>query len=68
MQMTELSRRRLLTAAAVASAATAMTPLAHSPARAAAPPVGKQNAGWYRYKVGSFDRVPERGVTAAASS
>jgi glyoxylase-like metal-dependent hydrolase (beta-lactamase superfamily II) len=51
--MTELTRRHVLTGAAVA--ATALTPLANAPVRAAAPPVGKQNVGWYRYKVGSFE-------------
>jgi glyoxylase-like metal-dependent hydrolase (beta-lactamase superfamily II) len=53
--MVEFSRRRLMAGAAVASAATVYGPLATSTARAAAPPVGKQNAGWYRYKVGSFE-------------
>lgn len=53
--MTELSRRSLLTGAAVAGAASALTPLANAPALAAAPPVGKQAAGWYRYKVGSHE-------------
>lgn len=53
--MTELSRRLVLTGAAAASAATAFTPLATSPASAAAPLAGKQNPGWYRYKVGSFE-------------
>jgi glyoxylase-like metal-dependent hydrolase (beta-lactamase superfamily II) len=49
--MTELNRRTVLTAAA----ATALTPLAAAPAFSAAPPIGKQNAGFYRYKVGSFE-------------
>ncbi len=35
--MTELNRRTLLTGTATASAATALTPLASSPASAAAP-------------------------------
>jgi glyoxylase-like metal-dependent hydrolase (beta-lactamase superfamily II) len=53
--MTELSRRGVLTGA-VAAAATALTPLdGRSPARAAAPPAGKQAPGWYRYKVGSIE-------------
>ncbi len=47
--MTELTRRHVLAGAAV----TALAPL--SPARAAAPPVGKQAAGIYRYKVGSIE-------------
>jgi glyoxylase-like metal-dependent hydrolase (beta-lactamase superfamily II) len=50
--MTELSRRTVLTGAVAASAATAL-PL--NSAIAAAPPAGKQNAGYYRYKVGSFE-------------
>jgi glyoxylase-like metal-dependent hydrolase (beta-lactamase superfamily II) len=53
--MTELSRRSLLAAAAAASATTALPPLGSTPAKAAAPLAGKQNAGWYRYKVGSFE-------------
>jgi glyoxylase-like metal-dependent hydrolase (beta-lactamase superfamily II) len=53
--MTELNRRVLLTGAAAASAATAFTPLATLPASAAAPLAGKQNPGWYRYKVGDFE-------------
>jgi len=53
--MTQLSRRGVLTAAA-ASAVTALTPIATpSPAVAAAPPVGKQAPGWYRYKVGTIE-------------
>ena len=53
--MTALNRRGLLTGAVAASAVTALTPFAVPSARAAAPPLGKQNAGWYRYKVGSFE-------------
>ena len=53
--MIELSRRKLFAGVAAVSAATALTPFASSPLRAAAPPVGKQNAGFYRYKVGSFE-------------
>ena len=50
--MTALTRRTVLTGAALATA-SAIAPLAS--ARAAAPAVGKQNAGFYRYKVGSFE-------------
>jgi len=51
--MTELTRRTILTGAV---AATAAAPLAASlPAMAAAPPVGKQAPGFYRYKVGDFE-------------
>jgi secreted PhoX family phosphatase len=53
--MMELSRRKLFAGAAAASAATALTPLAGGSVQAAAPAAGKQNAGWYRYKVGSFE-------------
>ena len=52
--MTQLSRRGLLTGTA-ASAATAFTLPSISMSIAAAPPVGKQNSGWYRYKVGDYE-------------
>ena len=52
--MIEINRRTVLTGAVAASAATALTPLAHSPALAAAS-AGKQNAGFYRYKVGDIE-------------
>jgi glyoxylase-like metal-dependent hydrolase (beta-lactamase superfamily II) len=51
--MSEFTRRDMLSAAAGATALTAL-PNA-TPARAAAPSGGKQIAGWYRYKVGSFE-------------
>jgi glyoxylase-like metal-dependent hydrolase (beta-lactamase superfamily II) len=50
----ELNRRTILTGAVAASAATALTPLAPAPA-AAQSAAGKQNAGWYRYKVGTHE-------------
>jgi glyoxylase-like metal-dependent hydrolase (beta-lactamase superfamily II) len=50
--MTELNRRHVLTGAALASAA-ALVPSV--PVQAAAPPVGKQTAGFYRYKVGTHE-------------
>jgi glyoxylase-like metal-dependent hydrolase (beta-lactamase superfamily II) len=53
--MIELSRRHLLAGAAVAGAATALTPLGLSTARAAVPPAGGQAPGFYRYKVGSYE-------------
>ena len=53
--MMQLNRRSVLGGAVAASAATALTPLTHSSTRAAAPPVGKQNAGFYRYKVGTIE-------------
>ena len=51
--MTAFTRRNVLSVAAGAAAATAL-PFNH-PVRAATPPVGKQTAGWYRYKVGSIE-------------
>jgi glyoxylase-like metal-dependent hydrolase (beta-lactamase superfamily II) len=49
--MVELSRRNLL-----AGAAAVLAPaIASAPARAVAPPIGKQVPGVYRYKVGSFE-------------
>ena len=53
--MNQLTRRNILAGTVAATAATALTPLTVLPARAAAPLAGKQNAGWYRYKVGSFE-------------
>jgi glyoxylase-like metal-dependent hydrolase (beta-lactamase superfamily II) len=49
--MIELSRRALLAGAAAALAPTLST----APAFAFTPPVGKQAAGYYRYKVGDFE-------------
>ena len=51
--MSELSRRSLLTGAAAIGTAPALGAI--PAARAAAPVAGKQNAGWYRYKVGDFE-------------
>jgi glyoxylase-like metal-dependent hydrolase (beta-lactamase superfamily II) len=53
--MTTLTRRSLFAGAAAAGAATALTPLAGTPSRAAAPLLGNQAPGWYRYKVGSYE-------------
>src|ERR1700681_4293687 len=53
LNMTVLTRRRLLTGPA--ALATAAPLAAGLPARAAAPPAGTQAPGWYRYKVGSFE-------------
>jgi glyoxylase-like metal-dependent hydrolase (beta-lactamase superfamily II) len=52
--MTALTRRSLFTAAAGAGAA-AVLPAMTRPAGAAAPPVGKQAPGFYRYKVGDYE-------------
>ena len=62
MNNLNMNRRSLLTGAAAASAAEALTPF--SLATAAAPPVGKQSSGWYRYKVGTHEvTVATDGVT-----
>jgi glyoxylase-like metal-dependent hydrolase (beta-lactamase superfamily II) len=52
--MTELSRRTLMTGVA-ATAVALGTSLDGQPARAAAPMMGKQAPGFYRYKVGDFE-------------
>ena len=39
----------------MATAATGLATFAPSPASSAAPPAGKQAAGWYRYKVGTIE-------------
>ena len=52
--MTKLDRRSVLTGAA-ASGAALLAPMATPPAKAAAPPAGTQNVGWYRYKVGTHE-------------
>jgi glyoxylase-like metal-dependent hydrolase (beta-lactamase superfamily II) len=51
MQMT---RRNLFSGAAAAGLLAGSKTIV-SPAQAAAPAAGKQNAGWYRYKVGDFE-------------
>lgn len=53
--MIGLDRRQLLTGAAAAGAAAALTPIAAPAARAAVPPAGAQAPGFYRYKVGSYE-------------
>ena len=53
--MTELNRRRILTGAVAATAATALAPFAAPPARAAAPLAGKQAPSFYRSKLGDFE-------------
>ncbi len=50
--MTALTRRALFAGVAATSVATA---LSGSQADAAAPPVGRQNAGFYRYKLGEIE-------------
>ena len=64
--MTQLTRRSLFATAAALGAGSALAPLMGSSAFAAAPVVGKQNAGWYRYKIGNFEvTVVTDGVTNA---
>jgi glyoxylase-like metal-dependent hydrolase (beta-lactamase superfamily II) len=53
--MTALTRRHILAGAAAASAATALTPIAATPARAAAPFGGTQAPSYYRSKLGDFE-------------
>jgi glyoxylase-like metal-dependent hydrolase (beta-lactamase superfamily II) len=53
--MIDLDRRKVLGGAVAAAATAALTPLAPSAGVAAAPPVGKQAPGWYRYKLGNYE-------------
>jgi glyoxylase-like metal-dependent hydrolase (beta-lactamase superfamily II) len=53
--MTELTRRAVINGALAAGAAAAAPFTVTTSARAAAPPVGKQAPGWYRYKVGTHE-------------
>lgn len=53
--MTQLTRRHMLAGAAAVTAATALTPFASTPVRAAAPQIGKQAPSFYRAKLGDFE-------------
>ena len=53
--MTQMTRRHLFAGAAAAGAVFAGSKTIVAPASASAPVAGKQNAGWYRYKVGEFE-------------
>jgi len=54
--MTELSRRHVIAGAATAAVAAGLPVLGGpQPAQAAAPQIGKQVPGWYRYKLGGFE-------------
>src|SRR5262245_55206840 len=53
--MTQLTRLQMLAGAAAVTAATALTPFASTPVRAAAPQVGKQAPSFYRSKLGDFE-------------
>jgi glyoxylase-like metal-dependent hydrolase (beta-lactamase superfamily II) len=51
----QITRRKLFAGAAATGAVLAGSRTIVLPAKAAAPAMGKQNAGWYRYKVGDFE-------------
>ena len=53
--MTILDRRSLLAGVAALGGASALAPVTTRQATAAAPAAGTQNAGWYRYKVGTHE-------------
>ena len=54
--MSQVTRRNALTCAAAVTVAGALSSVAGSDvSQAAAPLGGKQNSGWYRYKVGEFE-------------
>ena len=53
--MTDLNRRQLLAGAAVAGAASALSPLGIPAAQASVAFTGAQAPGFYRYKVGTFE-------------
>src|SRR5262245_14870829 len=53
--MTEINRRSALSGAAAITAVVLSAELATTRARGAAPPVGRQAPGFYRYKVGDFE-------------
>lgn len=54
--MSEINRRSVLTGAVAVPAALALAPIAPSYAqKAPAPATATQNAGWYRYKVGTHE-------------
>jgi glyoxylase-like metal-dependent hydrolase (beta-lactamase superfamily II) len=51
----QVNRRTMLRGSVASCAATGLPASLISPAWATAPLAGKQNPGWYRYKVGSFE-------------
>ena len=53
--MSKLTRRDFVVGAGALSVAAAAPVAMTSPVDAAAPPAGRQAAGWYRYKVGTFE-------------
>ncbi|HXF89369.1 MAG TPA: MBL fold metallo-hydrolase [Xanthobacteraceae bacterium] len=67
--MTHLSRREILGAAVAAPVIAGFDAFMPSTARAAAPFAGRQNPGWYRYKVGNFEvTVVTDGATSSPLS
>ena len=53
--MTQITRRQMFIGTAVAAFSAAIPFAVSSPAGAAAPPIGRQAPGFYRYKVGSIE-------------
>ncbi len=53
--MTTLTRRSLFAGAAAVATGSALAPMFARPANAAAPLLGNQAPGWYRYKIGSTE-------------
>src|SRR5688500_2975069 len=51
--MKPISRRNVLTGAIAGASAVALG--GRAPVRAAAPPIGKQAPGFYRYRIGTFE-------------
>jgi glyoxylase-like metal-dependent hydrolase (beta-lactamase superfamily II) len=53
--MADFTRRSLIAGGTVVTATALTLQVGHAPARAAAPPIGKQAPGFYRYKVGTTE-------------
>jgi hypothetical protein len=53
--MTQFTRRQMLVGTAATAVAAAIPFAASSPAVTAAPPVGRQASGIYRYKIGTIE-------------
>ena len=53
--MKKLNRRALLAGASALTAAALVPAVPSTTARAAAPAVGKQAPGFYRYKIGNYE-------------
>ena len=53
--MIEIDRRSVLAGIAATAGAGLLPAFDSRSAKAAAPPAGTQNAGWYRYKVGTHE-------------